>query len=220
MEYARGLSMISSVYIILILISLALIVSLAWRAVSRRFEVPCPAWMKWLLDPPFINDITGRTRKTVEHLDLESGMQVLDAGCGTGRVTIPIARAVGPEGEVTAIDMQDAMLREVGRRAADAGLANIRLLRMGLGTERLEPGRYDRAVMVTVLGEIPDREAALSDLFLALKPGGILLVEETVRDPHYQSRSTVLELAGAAGFVEKEYFGNWFSFALALEKPA
>lgn len=212
--------MISSMYIILILISLALIVSLGWRVASRRFAIPCPAWMKWLLDPPFVNDISGRNRKTVDHLDLEPGMRVLDAGCGTGRVSIPVARAVGPAGEVTAIDVQEEMLREVEKRAADAGLANIRLLRMHLGTDRLETGTFDRAVMVTVLGEIPDRERALSDLYRALKPGGILLVEETVRDPHYQSRSTVLALAQAEGFVEKAYYGTWFSYALALEKPA
>jgi ubiquinone/menaquinone biosynthesis C-methylase UbiE len=212
--------LISGLYAVLILLSLALVVSLVWRFASRRFTVPCPAWMKWLLDPPFINDITGRTKKTVEHIDLSPGMRVLDAGCGTGRVSIPLARAVGPEGEVTAIDMQDGMLCEVEKRAARANLSNIRLLRMGLGTERLEPDYYDRVVMVTVLGEIPDRETALQDLNQALKPGGILLVEETVRDPHYQSRDTVMELASAAGFVEKAFYGNWFSFALALEKPA
>jgi hypothetical protein len=38
-------------------------------------------------------------------------------------------------------------------------------------------------------------------------------------DPYFQTRSTVRRLAGAAGFVEKELFGNRFSFALALEKP-
>lgn len=39
-------------------------------------------------------------------------------------------------------------------------------------------------------------------------------------DPYFQTRSTVRKLAGAAGFVEKELFGNRFSFALPLEKPA
>jgi predicted methyltransferase len=60
----------------------------------------------------------------------------------------------------------------------------------------------------------------LHEIFAALKPGGILLVEETIRDPHFQSRSTVTRLAGAAGFIEKEFFGNRFSYALTLEKPS
>jgi predicted methyltransferase len=74
-------------------------------------------------------------------------------------------------------------------------------------------------VLVTVLGEIPDREVALQEISGALKPGGILLVEETIRDPHFQTLGTVLRLAGAAGFVEREFFGNRFSYTLILQKP-
>jgi len=41
-------------------------------------------------------------------------------------------------------------------------------------------------VLVTVLGEVPDREAALREIFDALKPGGILSVTEIIFDPHFQ----------------------------------
>lgn len=37
-------------------------------------------------------------------------------------------------------------------------------------------------------------------------------------DPYFQTRNTVRRLAGAAGFVEKELFGNRFSFALPPKK--
>jgi len=42
-------------------------------------------------------------------LELEPGMAVLDAGCGPGRLAIPIARQVGPQGEVVAMDIQAGM---------------------------------------------------------------------------------------------------------------
>jgi predicted methyltransferase len=61
---------------------------------------------------------------------------------------------------------------------------------------------------------------ALQEIFGTLKPGGILLIEETLRDPHFQTRSTVTRLAGAAGFFEKEFSGNRFSYTLTLEKPS
>jgi ubiquinone/menaquinone biosynthesis C-methylase UbiE len=211
--------MISILSLLALLIALVIIISLAWRFASRRYIIPCPVWMKGLLDPPFSQGISARTHKTIRRLDLRPGMNVLDAGCGPGRLTLPIAVEVAPLGEVTAIDIQEGMLDEARKRARTAGLTNIRFLLTGPGDGMLELNRFDRAVLVTVLGEIPGREAALREIFGALKPGGILLVEETLRDPHFQSRSTVTRLARTVGFIEKEFSGNRFSYSLALEKP-
>lgn len=212
--------MISVLYILIALIVLILIIALAWRFASRRYTIPCPVWMKGLLDTPYAGGMSARTRKTIQHLDLRAGMKVLDAGCGPGRLTIPVAQIVGPCGEVTAVDLQEGMLSEAQERANAAHLTNIRFLLAGIGDGKLESDRFDRAVLITVLGEIPDRDAALNEIFAALKPGGILLVEESLRDPHFQTRSTVTRLAVAAGFIEKEFFGNWFSYTITLEKPS
>ena len=85
-------------------------------------------------------------------------MAVLDAGCGPGRLAIPIARHVGPRGEAVAMDIQAGMLQRAREKAEAAKLANIRFLEGGLGEDKLGRNRFDRAVLVTVLGEIPDRE--------------------------------------------------------------
>lgn len=53
------------------------------------------------------------------------GERVLDIGCGCGASTIDIARAVGPAGQVTALDISGPMLEEARRRAETAGVANI-----------------------------------------------------------------------------------------------
>jgi len=211
--------MFAGLFIIGILIIVVIIIALAWRFASRRFTLPCPVWMSGMLDSPFSGEMSARTRKTIQHLELRPGMNVLDAGCGPGRLTIPIARTVGPDGEVTGIDIQEGMLREAQKRAVLANLNNIRFLQIGAGEGKLKRNHYDRAVMVTVLGEIPDRNAALEDIFGALKPGGFLVIEETVRDPHFQARGTVRGLAGDAGFIEKAFSGGRFSFAITLEKP-
>lgn len=211
--------MFSFVYIVLIAITLVIITALAWRLASRRYAIPCPVWMKGLLDPPFSQGVSPRTHKTIERLMLSPGMNVLDAGCGPGRLTLPMAKKVSPQGEVTALDMQEGMLLEAQKRACEAGITNIRFLQAALGQGTLAHTYFDRAVLVMVLGEIPDREAALREIFGSLKPGGILLVEETIRDPHFQTRGTVLRLAGAAGFVEKVFSGSRFSYTLILEKP-
>jgi len=46
-----------------------------------------------------------------------------------------------------------------------------------------------------------------------------LSVTETIFDPHYQRRETVIRLAGAAGFREKAFFGSRVAYTLNLEKP-
>jgi len=211
--------MISGLYLFIILIALISIIAIIWRFASRRHAIPCPVWMSGLLDTPFSRGMSARTYTTIRRLEVKPGMKVLDAGCGPGRLTLPIAGIVGPQGEVTAIDIQEGMLSQAQERARKATIMNVRFLRAGLGEGRLEHNTYDRAVMVTVLGEIPDREAALRELFEVLKPGGILLIEETIRDPHFQTHGTVSRLAGAAGFSKKEFFGNRFSYSVTLEKP-
>ena len=147
-------------------------------------------------------------------------MKVLDVGCGPGRLTIPVATQIGPQGEVVAIDIQAGMLHRAKEKAQTANLNNIRFLQIGAGEGKLERHQYDRALLVTVLGEIPDRKSALQEIFEALKPGGILSVTEIVFDPHFQSRSTVRELAARVGFKEQGCFGHRLSFTMNLEKPS
>jgi predicted methyltransferase len=71
-----------------------------------------------------------------------------------------------------------------------------------------------------VLGEIPDRETALREIFDALKPGGLLSVTEIIFDPHFQSRQTVTRLARSVGFRETAFHGSRMAFTLNFEKPA
>jgi ubiquinone/menaquinone biosynthesis C-methylase UbiE len=117
------------------------------------------------------------------------------------------------------MDIQAGMLRRAREKAAAANLANIQFLEGGLGEGKLGRNRFDRSVLVTVLGEVPDREAALAEIFDALKPGGILSVTELIFDPHFQSRPTVERLAQSVGFRERTFHGNRIAFTLNLQKP-
>jgi ubiquinone/menaquinone biosynthesis C-methylase UbiE len=202
--------------ILLVLVAAILAVFLGWRVLSNRRSLPCPSWLSWMVDNRFSR---ARTQRTLRQLDLSPGMHVLDAGCGPGRLTIPIAQAVGPQGSVLALDIQPEMLSLAQAKASLAAVSNIKFVLGSLGASTLPPSVFDRATLVTVLGEIPDKVAAMSAIFSSLKPGGFLLVSEVMGDPHYQSTQKVRALAHQAGFHPGARYGNWLAFSLCLEKP-
>jgi ubiquinone/menaquinone biosynthesis C-methylase UbiE len=192
-------------------------VMLAWRIVSRLRPMPCPPWLGWMLENPLTRGM--QADLLVLRAGLKPGMRVLDAGCGLGRVTVPAAIAVGDEGEVIAMDIQPAMLDAARKRAKTAGLNNIRFMLTPIGEDNLPVNRFDRAFLVTVLGEIPDRLKAINEIAGSLKPGGILSITEIIPDPHFQSKRTVRKLAQQAGLNEVDSFGNAAVYTLNFRKP-
>jgi len=189
-------------------------VCLVWRWAAW----PCPAWLVPLLENPYFQAVAGAER-LLDRAGVGPGMVVLDAGCGPGRVTLPAAARVGPSGRVVALDVQAGMLARLRQRLAERGVANVELLHAGLGEGKLPEGRFDVALLVTVLGEIPDPDAALRELLRCLRPGGVLSVTEVLPDPHYQSLARVRELAGRAGFRERSVERGRLAFTIGLERP-
>ncbi|MCL5997405.1 MAG: methyltransferase domain-containing protein [Chloroflexi bacterium] len=216
--------------------------ALLWRMMSRRRSLPCPAWLSGLLENPFVETVAGG-RLVLEHAHIEPGMRVLDVGCGPGRLTVPAARQVGSEGEVVALDIQTKMLDRARAKVAEAGMNNVRFVHAGIGegaagesaagesalvksalsadagSATLKAQTYDRALLVTVLGEIPHRERALAEIFHVLKPGGVLSVTELLPDPHYQSYGAVKSLMSQAGFEPLDYHGTPVAFTANFVKP-
>ena len=110
------------------------------------------------------------------------------------------------------------MLRRARDKAAKAAVTNIEFIRAGLGEGDLPESLFDRAVLSTVLGEIPDRRAALGEIYASLKPGGFLLINEVVGDPHYQSLAKVKTIAEDVGLRPGAVYGNRSAYSIVLEK--
>ncbi len=185
---------------------------------QRRRPIPHPPRLTFLFENPVVGAFVGPER-LISRLDLAPGMRVLDAGCGPGRLTLPLARAVGPGGEVVALDDQRGMLERLEKRLGAEGLVNVRPLQAVLGEGALREGGFDRIVLAMVLGEVRDRASALHELYAALKPGGILSVTEIFGDPDHRRPATVRREVEAAGFRLARRFGGFPAFTLNFEKP-
>jgi len=201
------------------LICIVVIIAVIWRFSSNRTSIPCPAWLGWLveLDNPILRN--NSAREIISHLELRPGLKVLDFGCGPGRLTIPIAKQIGLSGTVTAFDTQPAMLERVRIKADLENLGNIEFVHGAAGEGKLGNKQFDRVLLVTVLGEIPDKKIFAKEIIDSLKSGGLLSVTETIADPHFQSRKTVSDVVKEAGFTEKSFFGSKISFTMIFEKP-
>jgi ubiquinone/menaquinone biosynthesis C-methylase UbiE len=79
---------------------------------------------------------------------------------------------------------------------------------------------FDRILMVSVLGEVPDRIAVLRECARLLTDAGTLLVAEAIVDPDYVAPRTLLREAGRAGLVALDRIGAWPSYTQRLGRTA
>ena len=192
--------------------------SLGWRYASRRWSLPCPTLLAWSLENSILQRIMG-TETTLNRIALQPCQKVLEIGPGPGRLLIPAAQRVLPEGEVVGIDIQPGMIERLNGRARRAHVSNLTAI-LGDATKPLvAEANFDIVILCTLLGEVPDRDAVLAQCFRALRSGGVLSISEMAGDPHYQSRSTVQRLAVKAGFQLQSIQGRWWLFTANFVKP-
>lgn len=181
-----------------------------WRAVALAFPKPFPRELSFLLESPFRLALGG-PHQLLKRLALQGGETVLELGAGTGVFTVEVARAVGVQGTVYALDISPAMLGRLLMRAERAQVANILPLLADARSIPLPDGSVDIALMVTVLGEVSDRRGALKEIHRVLKSGGLLSITEMMADPHYLPGFYVTALARQCGFETYSIEGMpWF----------
>jgi precorrin-6B methylase 2 len=153
-------------------------------------------------------------RMMIEALGVRPGQTVCDMGAGNGFYTLELARMVGPEGLVYAVDIQPQMLQMLSRRAAQEGLANIRLVLGSPIDPRLPADKIDLVLCVDVYHEFSHPEAMLHRIRESLSDDGrLVLVEFRGEDPavpikplHKMTKAQVRAELEPAGFrVAREF---------------
>ena len=116
-----------------------------------------------------------RADKLLAPLALAPGQTALDLGCGPGYVAAQIARLVGPNGRVHALDVNAEFVTRARAVVTEAGVAD-RVTVHHLTGERfpLPDASCDRALAKNVLEYVPSADATLRELLRVLKPGGTL----------------------------------------------
>jgi ubiquinone/menaquinone biosynthesis C-methylase UbiE len=124
-----------------------------WHAGSARRE-------PWL---------AATTRLLFELAGVGPGMRVLDCGCGSGEMTLELARTVSPGGRAVGVDASQPMI-EIARGTANA-VEDVEFRVADLQTLDVGEERFDAAVARNVVPLVPDEHAALRMIRAALQPG-------------------------------------------------
>ena len=190
---------------------------LARLAAHQGHSSPCPASLSWLVDSPLRR---AYMRPVLEWIGIRPGEWVLELGTGPGAFTLGAARRAGDGGRLIAVDLQPEMIAHVDRRVQGAELTNVETHVASAHALPLDDGSVDRAFLITVLPEIPDRARALAELHRVLRPGGVLSVTEEFFDPHYLLLPETVRLVEDAGFRLEERFGNLWLYTANFRRGA
>ena len=171
----------------------------------RKHPSACPYGQRWLVEPPHPFITRSRLR---EVLTPQPGERILEVGPGTGYYSLPVAEWIGPDGHLDLFDIQQEMLDLTIGRARERGLSNL-VAEQGDARQLPYPDdTFDAALLVTVLGEVPDQELALGELARVVKPGGRVVNGELFGDPHWVSPPALRRRAAAAGLRIEQRVGS------------
>lgn len=132
---------------------------------------------------------------------LAPGAMVVDLGCGPGYTTIDLARAVGPEGQVIAVDRDaEQSLPRLRERAEAAGLSNIETQAANLETFDLPAQSVDAVYGRWILMYLPESAACnlVNRLVRWLRPGAVCILSELCNYRHIEVQPPMQHLPAIA----------------------
>jgi len=133
-------------------------------------------------------------------LGIRAGDRVADLGAGGGYFTFRLADAVGAEGRVYAVDVDEDMIRYLRKRAAKRGYANVEVVRAGVDDPGLPEGEIDLLFTCNTYHHLPDRVRYFEAVLDVLEPAGRVAVVEYAGGVHATPQQTILDEMRRAGY--------------------
>lgn len=115
----------------------------------------------------------------IKQLGIESGMRIAHFGCGNGYFTFPLARKIGSDGILYAIDVQEEKVISVKNQARNMGLGNIKAIRANLEKKDgsgIESDSTDCVFIINMLYQSDKRSKVIGEAKRVLRTGGKIII--------------------------------------------
>jgi SAM-dependent methyltransferase len=186
-----------------------------WQRFTGRGIYPVE-YARWLLNP--LRYLITPPGRIVGRLQLLPTDRVLEVGCGPGFFSPAVAYRLSA-GHLTLVDAQAAMLEMALQRLEKQRLTNVSSVCGSADNLPFADALFDVVFMVTVLGEVPDRAAAVREAARVLRPGGRFSSTEAAGDPDRVKRGELDNLAGLAGLAKAESWSTFLVQTFNYNKP-
>ena len=156
-------------------------------------------------------------KKLIERLELKEDHTVLEIGPGPGYFSLNVASKL-KKGKLVLTDIQKEMLDYSKKRMDKKGIKNVEYKICDGNKLDFIDDSFDRVFMVTVIGEVEQKESYIKEIYRILKKGGILSISELAGDPDKMSVEEVEELVMICDFKLKNQYGSNKNYTINFEK--
>jgi arsenite methyltransferase len=179
----------------------------------------CAEWgYRHMNDPA--RDAWQKPKQVVERLDIQPGARVADLGAGGGYFTWYLAAAVGPQGKVYAVEIDDTALAIIEKEMKSRGVTNVVPIRAEPGDAKL-PEPVDLVFSCDTYHHMQDRVAYFQSLARYLKPDGKVAILDfhaegffsgllghgtTKQEVRREMESAGYRLAAEYDFIDRQHF--------------
>ncbi|HKD27595.1 MAG TPA: methyltransferase domain-containing protein [Xanthobacteraceae bacterium] len=171
----------------------------------------------WLLNP--LRYLIVPPGRIADRLQLLPTDRVLEVGCGPGFFSPAIARRL-TAGHLTLLDAQTPMLKMAAQRLEKQGFTNFTSVSSQAESLPFANEVFDVVFMITVLGEVPNRAAAIKEAARVLCPGGRFSSTEAAGDPDRVKRTELDAIAALAGLENRESWLGLLVKTFNYSRPA
>lgn len=168
-------------------------------------------------------------QRIIEQAGIRVGLIVADFGCGQGDFVIAAAKAVGPEGKVYAIDIQDSALSSTRSKARIEGMLNVDLIKANVevyGATKVDDASQDVILLTNLLFKTEKKKDIIQETARAMKQGGMVVFVDWKKGAPFGparamrvEREEVEKLMAQGGFVFKnDIDAGLFHFGMIFSK--